>query len=161
MTSIKTKDNLIKKRDQFQKEMNNLTSMFNAISEGIGKRLVAEFPGNRDLVIYNQIITSIIKKKPLEPISIFMVHIYGNDKYREAILNEDEKFFKSSRHENLTSSDEDKIKAMFQFQSCWDKTGDELKKIIKSSMKKLVEIAGDYILTKGEHADTTDMLKKN
>lgn len=163
MTSTKTKalskEDLMKKRDQFQKEMNNLASMFNAISEGIGKRLVAEFPANRDLVIYNQIVTGIIKKKPFEPISIFMVHIYGNDQYREAILNADEKFFRSSRHENLTSSDEDRIKAMFQFQSCWDKMSDELKKIVKTSMKKLVEISGDYILVKGDHSDMTNQLR--
>src|ERR1700722_18726427 len=121
MTMTLQKDTLIKKRDQYQKEMANLAAVFNAVSEGIGKRLLAEFPTNRDLVIYNQIVTGIIKKKPFEPISIFMVHIYANDTYREAILNGDEKFFRSSRHENLTSSDEDRIKAMFQFQSCWDK----------------------------------------
>jgi len=126
-------------------KINSCISMFNITAERIGKHLVNEFPGNLHLYSYDSIVTSIIRKNPRSPIDLFADHIFTNDKYRQAILDGDENFFKENRHENLTSSDEDRIKAMFQFKSCWGEMSDASKEYVKRSMTQLVIICGQYI----------------
>ena len=59
--------------------------------------LASEFPKNRDINICHDVISDVAKKKPSEPISIFLVNIYANDEYRIPILESDENFFKNSK----------------------------------------------------------------
>jgi hypothetical protein len=127
------------------KKIDNLINMFNVIVDKIGKHLLNEFPGNIRLYSYDQIVGGIIKQNPRKAIDLFAEHIYANAEYRKAILEGDEKFFKSNRHENLTSSDEDRIKAMFQFKECWDQMTKESKQYIKKSMSQLVNISEMYV----------------
>ncbi len=123
-------------------------NMFNSVCDKIGKHLTSDFPNNRELYVYNDVVTNITKKKPEEPISIFLVNVYDNDDYREAIKNGDEQFFNNGTHENLTKNDEDNLKAMFQFKSCWKDMSDSSKMFIKEAMKTLINICDTYLIAK-------------
>lgn len=136
-------------------KINNCVKMFNTVSERIGKHLLNEFPGNLELCAYDHIVAKIIEKRPTKPIDLFTEHIFNNDTYRKAILAGDEEFFRSNRHENLTSSDEDRIQAMFQFKTCWTKMTSESKEYIKKSMQQLIKISAQYVENNCQLTDKT------
>ncbi|ATZ80460.1 hypothetical protein BMW23_0406 [Bodo saltans virus] len=123
----------------------NCVVMFNLLAKQIGEHILSEFPKNEEFYMYNQLITDIIKKNVNEPISVFLEYIYQNEEYRNSILESDENFFRANQHENLTSSDKDKIRAMFQFKSCWDKMNKESQDYIKQAMIQLVKVCERYL----------------
>jgi hypothetical protein len=136
---------LKEKYNDLMKLLNNCVCIFNSLCVKIGEHLISEFPKNFDLFIYNDIVQKVIKKNPDEPINIFLVHIFNNATYRKAIMDSDENFFKSNRHDNLTSSDEDRIKAMFQFKSCWNEMNEMSKEYVKEAFKKMVRLCNTYL----------------
>jgi hypothetical protein len=153
------KDELKKYSLKLKESYENCINMFNSLSTNIGKHLLNDFPMNQNLYIYHNIVNNIIKKKPVEPISIFVVNVYSNDSYKESILNGDENFFRENRHENLTDNDEDRLKALFQFKSCWDQMNDYSKKFIKEAMKTLLNICEIYIEKKDDYNKIKKILK--
>lgn len=126
-------------------KVNRCIKAFNFTIERIGKHLTDEFPNNLNLYSYDKIVSGIIEKNKSKPIDLFTEHILKNDKYHIAILTGDEEFFKSNRHENFTSADDEKIHAMFHFKDCWDKMTDDSKVYIKCSMKTLINISKKYV----------------
>ena len=138
-------------------ELNNYIKMFNEICKRVGEHLLSKFPKNRDIHIYNEVVSDVMKKKPTEPISIFIKKIYANDSYRKSILESDEKFFRHNDHEDLTGGDENSVGILSQLQSCWDKLNDESKFFVMEAMKTLIEVCDLYI----ENKDELNKLKKH
>lgn len=139
----------------------NCVNIFNSLCIKIGEHLLSEFPKNMELFIYDDIVRKVIKKNHEEPISLFLIHVFQNKQYRQAIMDSDENFFKSNRHDNLTSSDEDRIKAMFQFKSCWNEMNDESKNYIKAAFKKMVELCDTYLNTKCDQNKIASVIRHN
>lgn len=147
---MSNKKELLQKKQEYEEQVNNCVDIFNTICQKIGEHLTSEFPGNRDLNIYNDVVNNVIKKNPTEAISIFLVNIYSDDKYRESILDGDEKFFIKNNHNALAKNDKDAVQAIFNFQSCWGKMNVESKTLVKDSMKALVNICETYLEAKDE-----------
>jgi hypothetical protein len=133
---------------KLDKNSKKCVEIFNILAKQIGEHILSEFPTNEDFYMYNQVMADIVKRNVNEPISVFLEYIYQNEQYRTSILVSDENFFRANQHENLTSSDHDKIRAMFQFKSCWDKMNKESQEYIKGSMIQLVKVCERYLSLK-------------
>jgi len=142
------RNELIKKNIELNDLCTNCERIFNLLSIKIGDFMTQEFPSNYDLRIYNSALHDIIKNNSKEPISVFTVYIYNNDIYRTSIINGDEVFFKNEKHDHLTENDQDRVKALFNFQNVWDKMNIESHQFIKQSMNKLVSICERYVSLK-------------
>jgi hypothetical protein len=138
------------KESELVEEINNYVNMFNTICKQVGSHLLGKFPKDRNMHIYNDVITDIIKKKPSEPISIFIMQIWAKDTYKNSILESNEVFFTNGDHNELTNGDEESVAALFQFKSCWGELNDDSKLFIKEAMKTLVNICDAYIENKDE-----------
>lgn len=114
--------------------------IFNDTCLKVSSTLLSEITRDSNLEIYNGIVKKTMESKPDEIISIFIVHIYSDKKYRDAILRSDEDFFKNGNHENFTSSDNDRIKAMFDIKDYWKQLSKGAKNTIKSLFIKMIQI---------------------
>jgi hypothetical protein len=141
---------------ELTEEINNYVEMFNTICKQLGEHLLSKFPKNRDIHIYNDVVSDVIKKKPVETISIFIKQIYANDAYRVSILESDEKFFRHNDHSELTKGDKDSVGILTQLQSCWDNLNGESKHYIMEAMNTLIEVCDSYV----ENKDELNKLKK-
>lgn len=152
MSKEKTRDKktLLKEKNELEEKIKDYIGMFNNICDRIGSHLVSEFPKNRDINICHDVISDVVKKKPSEPISIFLVNIYANDEYRIPILESDEKFFKNSNHEEFVGNDKDSLDAMLNFRKCWDDMNSDSHEFIKEAMKTLVDLCEIYIEAKDD-----------
>jgi hypothetical protein len=124
--------------------------MFNDVCVRIGSHLTSEFPNNLNINICHKAIIDIIEKKITEPISIFIINIYANDKYRTAILKSDEAFFKNNNHEKFTGNDKESIDAILNFRDCWDSMNSDSHEFIKEAMKILINLCEMYIDAKDD-----------
>lgn len=142
----KTSDkNINLKKQELENEINEYVEMFNSICLQIGDLLTSEFPRNKNINICNDVVSNLIKKKPKETISVFLMKVYIDDKYRIAIENGDESFFKKSDHNHFTGNDQDQMNAILNFRECWDELSQQSQKQIKDGMKTLVNICELYV----------------
>ena len=130
------------------KNLQTCIDMFNTLIDNIGTLLASDFPNDQTVCTYSSIVSNIIKTKPLEPISLFIVNVYKNDKYREYIIQGNDKFFLNSDHKDVTNNDESMVQKMFQFKTCWTKLSYDNKDYIKNVMKTLIQITTQYIIEK-------------
>jgi hypothetical protein len=132
--------------------------MCNSILLDIAQIVTKEFPNDKMLGTYASVINNMIKLKPLEPISNFLIHVYKNDDYRKNILAGNDNFFLAHNHSKILNGSDDKISMMFQFKSCWKDMNSELKDYIKKTMITLVRVAEQYIVSKGDIMDINQIL---
>lgn len=119
--------------------------MFNSITNGIGNHLLSKFSKNQKIIIYNNVICNMIKEKPTEIISLFIVNVYNNELYRTSILESDDSFFIKNELSELTKSEQNKIDVLSFIRECWKELNNESKKFIKESMKTLVKLCELYL----------------
>ena len=58
---------------KINKDINDYIGMFNSVCKQIGSHLVAQVPKNKNIHIYNDAVCGIIKNKPSEIISVFIM----------------------------------------------------------------------------------------
>lgn len=133
--------------------------IFNTIICDISTILVQSFPNDQNMFMYNKYITSLVESNPVDPISTFILNIYCNDTYKKYILEGNDKFFVESNHEDITTDDK-KIKTMFQFKSCWKMMDDNTKNYIKNSLKTLVDVSEKYIIEKDDGNRIAKIIEK-
>jgi hypothetical protein len=131
-------------------EINKFVNMFNSVCKQMGIHMLGKFPKERNICIYNDIISNIVKKKPEEPISIFLMKVWANDKYKNSIITSDEEFFTNGNHSDLTQGDQDNVNMLFQFREYWEKLGQDSKIYIKKAMITLVNICDAYVESNDE-----------
>jgi hypothetical protein len=144
------------KEKELAHEIDEYVDMFNSVCKQIGNHLLSKFPKNRNIHIYNDVVCDIIKKKPAEPISIFVINIWANDEYKESIMESNEHFFMDNDHEELTGSDKDSSDILSQVKSCWGDLNEESKFFIKEAFKTLINLCDAYV----EKKDDLNKLKK-
>lgn len=150
-----------KKLGKINKNLQQCVDMFNIMINEIGNLLIREFPNDMSIKMYYGVLDNIIKLKPLEPISLFIVHVYGNkNNYKKEILNGNDSFFMKDDHKNVIGNDSDKIMALFQFKSFWNKLSNECKEYIKNVMKTLIQICDQYIISKDDGNKIVKILEK-
>jgi hypothetical protein len=142
---------------ELNQEINEYVEMFNSVCKQIGLHLLSNFPKNMNIKIYNDVVQDVMKKKPSEPISIFVVKIWANDDYKDSILASDETFFMENKHENLTGSDKNNSDILSQVKSCWGEMNNESKNFIKEAFKTLINLCDIYV----EKKDDLNKLKKH
>jgi esterase/lipase len=124
--------------------------MFNSLITEISKLLSREFPNDQTLYTYSNVIPEITSTKPMELISIFILNVYGNDKYRKYIIDGDDKFFLLDDYKHITGSDKNNIQMMFQFKNYWKKLDENNRNFIKTAMKTMVDLSAQYIEKKDD-----------
>lgn len=125
-------------------------NMFNTVIKDICKSVSNALPNDPTITTYNEVITEIITEKPLEPISLFILYVYKDQEYREAILAGKESFFIDGDHNKMTQGDRTKVAQMFQFKNSWKNFDEDQKDYIKNATKMLVQIAEKYIIEKDD-----------
>jgi hypothetical protein len=143
---------------ELNKDINDYVEMFNSVCNQIGAHLVAQVPKNRNIHIYNEAVGNIIKNKPSEPISVFVLKVYADTDYRESILNSNEHFFMQNDHTELAGDDKDSSNIITQVKSCWGELNKDSRFFIKEAFKTLIKICGKYIEAKD---DLNQLKKKN
>lgn len=144
------------KEKELIKEINEYVEMFNSIGKQIGSHLMSQLPKNKDIHIYNEAVCNLIKQKPNEPISLFVMKVYADDKYRISILNSDEEFFMKHDHDELAGSDQDGSDIISQVKNCWSQLNGESRFFIKEAFKTMVNVCEMYI----EKKDDLNTFKK-
>ncbi len=127
------------------KNLSKCIEIFNSILVTITDTVHNDFSDDIVLSMYNKSIKYIISSSPKEPISLFLLHIYRNDRYRTSILNKDDNFFLDTNYDGITNNDNNKIQQMLKFKAYWGKMNSDSKEYIKSSMFTLVKICDNYI----------------
>lgn len=145
-------------KDKAQSKTDICVKMCNSILLDIAQTVSTEFPNDKMLGTYASVINNMIKLKPLEPISNFLIHVYKNDDYRKNILAGNDNFFLANNHSKILNGDDNKISMMFQFKSCWKDMDSDLKEYIKKTMITLVRVAEQYIISKGDIIDINQIL---
>ncbi len=142
------------------KKMVLFVETFNGLAIEIGILLKKEFPKEHDIKKYNELVPGLIDVNPVEPISMFIDKVYSVDKFRRSIKEGNDEFFIDDSHDDITNGDQDKIKKMFQFKSCWKKLNIETQQTIKDIMKVLITLSAKYIDEKDNGNQIVDIMKK-
>jgi hypothetical protein len=122
-----------------QKAKDDIKDSFNKISRVMVTHLANKYPESYFGIFLNSIL-SYMERKPYEPISLFIKHVYSKDGYREKILSQDDGFFMNQTYTDVT--DESKL---FQTMEIWKTMDEQNKKLIKQTFKAFVERVDKYI----------------
>lgn len=154
--AIKLENDCLKQIAIMNKNLESCIDMFNNLIIGIGNIIKLECSTNYVINIYSCYIENIIKKDPIEPISKFIINIYSNDLYRQYIIEENEKFFITSK--NIVN-DEDAEKIL-HIRSCWKKLSQSAKTYIKNALKTMIDITDLYIIKKDDGNTIMSVLRE-
>lgn len=125
------------RKNEIIKSFNNLIlMMINHIANRYEKSYFA---------MYHNTIKMFINDRPSEPISQFIVYVYSNDDYRRRIKEENDSFFLGQNYNHITSGDKHKISKMFEFKDLWKEMDNNMRGLVKSVMKLLINQAEMYI----------------
>lgn len=153
-TKVKQRLNKINEKIQM------CTTMFNSLICEIGNLLKREFPYDQSMVIYSGVVNDITKNKPSQAISFFITNIYSNDNYRKYINEGNDNFFLGNTYDDISNSNENNAKAIFQFKSSWAKLSDDDKNYIKDVMKTLLKISAQFLNEKDLGNDLVVIMAK-
>jgi len=135
-------------KNQINEEINECVDNFNTICMKISNHFSTKFPKDLEVDVYKTAVMDFIKKKPREPISLFIKNVYANDKYRESIMSSNENFFTNNNFDNLTQNDQSKMDIMHQIKSYWTKLSGNSRKFIFGALQMLIDICECYISKK-------------
>ena len=146
-----TKKNLLNNIDE-------LSDMFNTVLLNLSDILEKEYKNDIEINLYNAFIKSTIEKKKKEPISMFILKIYKNDKYRNNILKKNDDFFLDvDNHKESLNGSDDKLSKLFMFKNFWKNSSNSLKEYIRNSCITMVKICENYINLKVELNELTEI----
>ena len=142
--------------------------LFNSLLKKIGDILQLNFPQNEKIKKGNNKLVTLIQINQVEPISLFVMHIYKYDDYVAQIRSGDENFFNNTNGEQFMTrhgvgcdkSDLEKIKKLFLFRSHWNDLTDKSRNDIKSVMKIIVELTDEYIDIKDDTRNIVSISEK-
>jgi len=154
MTRIELSNN----KTRFTNKIQMCIDMFNTLIKDLSDTISKDFPNDHTLGTYKGVMENIITSKPLEPISLFLMHIYKNKEYRDNIMEKNDKFFINNDHSKITDGDQQKVSMMFQFKHCWKYMSDPLKDYVKSSLITLINITEQYVNFKVDLLDINKLL---
>jgi len=155
---------LVKQIDEYRvriaNNINKCVMVCNTVISNLANTISKNFPDDQSIGTYSGVIKEVVEKRPLEPISLFLLHVYRNDEYRENILSGNDNFFLSNNHNHLTNSDSEKISIMFQFKNSWSFMSNDMKQYTRQSMITIVKTCEQYIKYKSDSCDIDDICKK-
>jgi hypothetical protein len=157
---IKFKTDVINKKQSTQQKINACVSMFNTVMCDMANSLTKNLPNDQTISIYSGVVQNIVKTKPNEIISLFLMNVYKNDEYRENLLALNDNFFLNTDYSNLPASVRINMDMVFQFKKSWNLINVELQTFIKQSMCSLVKICDQYVQSKGDLLDLNDIEKE-
>ena len=130
----------------------NLADTFNTVLINISAMLRREYKNDIKLSLYHTFMETVIEKKKKEPISLFLIHIYKNDEFRENILKKNDDFFLNDddKYDKLIKGDLNKMKKLFEFKDYWGQMNEKLKEYIRNSCVTLINISEVYIKEKSD-----------
>lgn len=132
------------KLERINKKLELCIELFNTVLKDVKNIVSNELTGDFLTNMYNGVVDKIILVKPSEPILFFIKNVYSNDEYRKNIIDGNDEFFQNTKFDEI-QNDENKMKVLFQFKSCWYKLTDDKKIYIKNAMKTLIDISKKYI----------------
>lgn len=140
-----------------------LIKTFNNLLMEITNLLLSDLPKIKEIQHGRTKLSFLINTNYVEPISLFILHIYKYDDYVLSIKNGNDDFFLQSSSNNVIKRHGDKnaekIKKIFQFRYYWNDIKFETKETIKAIMKVMVDITTKYIEIKDDGNKITEILK--
>lgn len=121
---------------------NDLIESFNKIAINMIKHLGTHFKDS----IFNKnktMINNFFKFKPNDIIAYFVYYVYSYDEYRKKIKDGDERFFMEQTYDDAKSKGYEV--RIFEFKDIWIRMDDNSKRIVKESMKMMVDHAELYL----------------
>lgn len=149
------------------KTLEKLIEAFNNLIVEVSNLIMAELPHNTDIKFLNNGLKKIISINRVEPISMFIKHVYSNVEYRISLKKCKDDYFMNTnpndifkKHNDILSSNEDNIKKFFEFKNYWGIIDDSTKMTIKSIMSTIIDITQKYIEIKDDSNDIAQVLIK-
>ena len=130
---------------EIRQNLDLCVNLFNTVICDMTALITKDFPDDIMLTTYEDIMKTIIKNSPTEPISMFLIYMHKNDKhdkYRKNILLRNDKFFTEINH---NENDAQTINIIFRFKRYWKMMSMDLQEYIKSSMCTILKISDKYI----------------
>lgn len=146
------------------RNLDEIINTFNGLISGIGKLIEKELPCNRDISFANSQFPLIIKINYVEPISMFIKHVYIHKEYRESLKTGDDSYFLGTdtsilnKHKDIIPQNEDNVKKFFEFKQYWNKMTDITKEKIKEVMMVIISLVEKYIEIKDDTNDVVFIL---
>lgn len=126
---------------ELSENKSRIQSGFNTLLLGMVNHIALKYT-NTTVSKYHATIKQFFEDKPAEPLSLFIVHVYDNDEYRNKIKEGDEDFF---MNQSISSENTDITSKIFEFKEYWKTFDSDTKKHIKKVMNSLVQRAETYI----------------
>ena len=106
-----------------------------------------KYYGDTHMSLIRIILKKMINETPEETISLFLLNVYKNDRYRKNILNQNDAFFLNEIDtvSEDGSADSETITKLFIFKDKWDMFGIDTKAFIKKTFLVLIKICSKYI----------------
>lgn len=156
---IKTYNNKVKLYvDTLNKKISTCVNMYNTLVKNMFVTVQNTFSDDQSLGTYQSILNGVIENKPLEPISLFLLHIYKNDTYRTNMIEGNDYFFMTEDLKDVTNDNQQKMSALFKLKSYWKVMDDSLKTYIRTSLKTLCRICEQYIENKSNVSDANKLI---
>lgn len=140
-----------KKLDIINENLQQCVNMFNCLLQDVNNILLKEF-SNKDQMLktYSNILSEIILKTPIEPISGFIINIYSNDIYRKHLSEGNDLFFRNNNYSSLTNGNNKKNQMIDQIKIYWPQLSLEKQNYIKHVLKTMINISEQYIINKDD-----------
>jgi len=139
----KTQTQIQHQNEEFQ---NNMINHFNLVVISMIRHLT-DYYNDPSMTQLRIVLEEIIIETPDEPIAQFIMKIYKNDDHRRSILASSDNFYTSAIGSMNTNNMNTTKERLFEFNNLWNQIDDDTKSFIKKSMKTLVKICQQYILS--------------
>ena len=135
-----------------EETIENLADTFNTVLINISLMLKKEYKNDIKITLYYTYVENLIQKKKKEAISLFLIHIYKNDEFRQNILEKNDDFFldDSAKYDKIINGDKIKIAKLFEFKNIWVDMNEKLKEYIRNSCITMINISELYIKEKAD-----------
>jgi hypothetical protein len=132
---------VIDKLKELKTKKHDIINKFNTIALNMSDIIGRKFPRSY-FGTYKQTILLLFKEKPKEVIIFFMENIYVNDEYRLKIKKGDDAYFLKQNYEPSDATDTAQI---FEFKDLWRSLDDNMKSMIKQTMKRMIDYVEEYV----------------
>jgi len=123
---------------KIQEKKNNYITMFNDISIGLCNMLYEKYPTTINK-LSREMFIKIIKDNKNDPINMFFDNVYVNEIHRNSIL--DGSYFKNIHSIKIDNE------IFVKCKSYWSELNNEYRHYIEQSIKTMIEITSEYIIS--------------
>lgn len=149
------------------RQIEEVLNVFNELATQIGLTIKNDLPTNETVKNFNNKIKLVVNINYVEPMSLFIKHVYAHDEYRTSIKKGNDDFFLNvkpsevfKKHSEIIENTENNLKLMFEFKEYWKDLKESTKLKVKQIMMTLIDLAKSYIEIKDDANEVAKILVK-